>query len=104
MSASAVRRVDLVAVGAALIAMAMAAVYVAVMRDQGDQPLVWVLAVLVGGALAAAYGAARAASYRQLTLGVAGVALLLLGLVSILTIGLPILLAGALALLACARV
>jgi hypothetical protein len=92
--------VDLLAMAAAVLAAAMAVVYVRVMHAQDDQPLVWVLVVLVGGALAAAYGAVPRAPYRRLVLVVTGTALVVLGLLSILSIGLPILLAGALAILA----
>jgi hypothetical protein len=100
MALGVVRTVDLVAVTAGFLAGAMAAVYVGVMRDQGDQPLLWVLLILVVSAVAVLFGARLGAPRRRAVLSTAGAALLLLGLVSILTIGLPILAAGALALLA----
>jgi hypothetical protein len=103
MRAGAVLAVNPLAVAAALVAATMAAVYVVVMQGQDDRPLLWVLAVLVGGALASAYGASVRARHRRLVLVVAGAALALLGLLAILSIGLPILLAGGLALLAAAR-
>jgi hypothetical protein len=81
----------------------MAVVYVRVMHGQGDDPLLWVLAVLVGGALVAVYAATPFATHGKALLAGVGAGLLLLGLLSILTIGLPILLAASLALVASAR-
>ena len=95
--------VDLFAMAAALLAAAMAGVYVRVMHAQDDQPLVWVLFVLVAGALAAAYGAVPRAPHRRLALMTGGAVLVLVGLLAVLTIGLPILLAGGLAILAGSR-
>jgi hypothetical protein len=96
-------RVDPVAAAAAVLAAAMAAVYVRVMHGQGDEPVAWVLVVLVAGALAAAYGAVPGAPHRRPALFAGGTALVLLGLLAILTIGLPILVAGALAVVAGSR-
>jgi hypothetical protein len=97
------RGVDLVALLAAAIAVVMAGVYVSVMNSQDDDPLAWVLIVLAIGAALAMYGSWRAVPYRQAALTIAAVGLLLLGLLAIFTIGLPILAAGALALLAGVR-
>jgi hypothetical protein len=97
------RGYDVVAAAAASVAGAMAAVYVWLVREQGERPLVWVLAVLVTGMLLAAYGIRRQAAHRRAALTTAGVALVVLGLLAILSIGLPILVAGVLALLASAR-
>lgn len=88
---------------AALLAAAMAWVYVRVVHDQGDRPLVWVLTVLVGCAVLAGYGASLAAARRRAALMVAGVTLLVLGLLAIFSIGLPVIVAGALALASSAR-
>ena len=65
------RAVDLFAAVSAALAAGMIAVYVAVMRGQDDQPLVWVVAVLVCGSLLAAYGAVRRLPLRRVTLGAA---------------------------------
>ncbi len=86
------------AVLAALLAAAMAAVYVGVMHHQGDQPLAWVLTLLIVGALLAGYGSQQHALYRREAVLVAGGLLTLLGLLAILSIGLPIIAAGVLAL------
>jgi drug/metabolite transporter (DMT)-like permease len=92
------RGLDPLALLAAVISVAMAVVYVQVVRGQDEQPLVWVLIVLVTSAVLAAYGAWLGAPHRRVGLIVAGVGLVLLGLLAILSIGLPILVAGALAI------
>ena len=96
-------RLDAIAVAASVLAVAMVVVYLAVIRQQEGEPAAWAVAVLIGGAAAAAYGAVVAAPYRRAALVLAGLALLALGLLAILTIGLPILMAGALCLLAAVR-
>ena len=96
-------RIDLVAAAAAVLAVAMAVVYVRLMAQQGDRPLWWVLAVLLAGAGAAAYGALATGVRRTTALVGAGVVLFALGVLAILSIGLPILLAGALSLVAALR-
>jgi hypothetical protein len=98
-----VRGVDLLAVAAAVVAAAMTGVYLAIMREQGDEPLRWVIAVLCTCAVLATYAAPVRASQRRTALRVSGVGLVALGLLAILTIGLPIMLAGALALLGSLR-
>jgi hypothetical protein len=103
MSAGVLRGVDLLAASAALLAVAMTWVYVRVMHDQGDRPLVWVQVILIGSAVLATYGASLAAVRRRAALVAAGVGLVVLGFLAILSIGLPILVAGALALASSAR-
>jgi hypothetical protein len=103
MSVGVVRGVDLLAASAALLAGVMTWAYVRVIHGQGDQPLAWVLCVLTGGAALAGYGTRVAAPQRRAALGVAGAGLLVLGFLAILSIGLPILIAGALALGSSAR-
>ena len=98
-----VRAVDLAAVTAAVLAAASAALYVDVMRAQGDEPLAWVLVVLLAGALAAAVSSPVHAPHRRALLWTAGAFLCALGLLAILSIGFLVLLAGALALVAGAR-
>ncbi len=96
-------RVDLVAVAAAVLALAMAVVYVRLMAEQGDRPLAWVLAVLLAGAGGAGYGAVVTGVRRTTALVLAGALLVALGVLAVFTIGLPILAAGALSLLAALR-
>lgn len=96
-------RQDLVAVAAAVLALVMLIVYLRVIREQDGQPATWAVAILVLGAAAAGYGAVVAAPYRRAALLLAGCALAALGLLAILTIGMPILVAGVLCLAAAAR-
>ena len=96
-------RVDPFAVVAGLLAAAMLAVYVAVVRQQQGEPAPWALAALALGAVASGYGAVRAAPRRRVALALAAAVLLATGLLAILSIGLPILAAGVLALVAAAR-
>jgi hypothetical protein len=83
---------------AATLATAMAVSYAWLMGQQGDQPLPWVLALLPAGALLAAYGAIRPVRCRRAALVAASAALTTLGLFALLSIGLPIIASGALAL------
>jgi hypothetical protein len=96
-------RVDLVAVAASVLALAMLVVYLWVIRQQQGDPAVWVVAALAVGAAAAGYGSVVAAPYRGASLAFAGVVLLLLGLLAILTIGLPSMVAGGLCFVAFVR-
>jgi hypothetical protein len=91
---------DPLAAVASLIAASMAVLYVWIIRQQDGEPLAWVLGGLTVAALLGAYGAVQAAPRRETALMVSAGILLPLGLLAILTIGLPILLAGALALVA----
>ena len=93
-------RFDFAAFTAACVAVAMLAAYVAIMRGQGDQPLVWFSAALVAGTALATYGVYRPAPHRRTVLLVAAVVLCLSGLIALLTIGAPIVFAGVLCLLA----
>ena len=97
------RRWDLVAASAAVIALLMAAAYLALIGAQGGPAALWFVAGLAVSAALAGYGARRAAPRRTPALAVAGAILVALGLLGILSIGLPILAAGVLALIAAAR-
>ncbi len=81
----------------------MLVMYLSITRQQGSAPAVWVVAALVLGAAAAGYGATRAAPCRRTSLVLGGLVLMALGLLAILTIGLPILIAGGLCLIALVR-
>ena len=96
-------RLDLVAVAAAALAVAMLFVYLMIIHQQGDQPAVWAVVILVLGAAAASYGGARDAPYRRAALLFAACGLALLGLLAILTIGMPILLSALLCVVAAVR-
>lgn len=95
---------DGLAAAAAVLALVMTVGYVLVLRSQGgESPVVWFLLALIAGAALAGYGAWRGVPHRRGALFGAGAVLLAIGLLAILSIGLPILLAGVLALAAGAR-
>jgi len=73
-------------VAAAVITLLVAVVYALVMRDQGDSPATWFLAVLVVAALLAAAGSLRPTSRSLLV--VATVLLAAATLVSLASVGL----------------
>jgi hypothetical protein len=96
-------RLDPLALTAALLAFGMAIAYVWTMYQQGDTPVAWFLALLVLGAALAGYGSRLTTTRRRAALLVASPLLAALGLVSIFSFGAPILVAGALCLLAAVR-
>jgi hypothetical protein len=96
-------RLDPFAVTAAVLVVVMLVVYLAVIRQQDGEPAAWAVAALAFGAVAAGYGAVRTLPGRRVSLVVAGLVLLAIGVLAILTIGLPILVAGALCLVGATR-
>jgi hypothetical protein len=96
-------RLDLVAGTASVLALAMLGLYVWIIREQHGELALWAVGALLLGALAAAYGAVGSSPHRRASLVLAGVTLLALGTLAILSIGLPILLAGALCVIASMR-
>jgi hypothetical protein len=98
------RRVDVVAAAAFALMLVVTVVYIWLMHQQGDRPLAWVLGVLLGAAALTGYGARADSRHRRGALLVAGVVLTPLGILAILTIGAPILLAGVLCLISASRV
>jgi hypothetical protein len=91
---------DGLAVSAVVIAVAMSALYVWLIGREGDRPVAWFLGLLVGCTVLVAYGATRAAPRRRTVLAIAGVVLTMLGILGLASIGLPILAAGVLAVIA----
>jgi uncharacterized membrane protein (UPF0136 family) len=94
---------DPLAVIPAVVAIAMIGGYVALIIQQRGQVAYWFIAAMVTAAVLLIYGVPRTAPHRVPTLAVAGALMTLLGLVSILSIGCPILLAGAIAIVAAVR-
>jgi hypothetical protein len=88
---------------AAVLTVVMIVLYVALVRQQSDQPAAWALAALILGAAAAGYGAYRGSTLRRAALILASIVLMSIGFVAILSIGFPILAAGLLCALAAAR-
>ena len=82
---------------AAGITVTMLVVYVVVMNEQGDTPLVWVLAVLGVAAALAVYSANPAAAFGPAALSAAAFLLIVMGVLGLFSIGLPLLVAGVMA-------
>jgi len=95
--------VDPVAGAAVVLALAGLVGYLWVIADQEGDPAVWFVVALAVGAVAAAYGAATALPHRRVALAVGAVLLVSMGLLGILTIGLPILVAGVVCVAALVR-
>jgi hypothetical protein len=91
----------LAAVATVLAAVTMVT-YVWLIRQQGGHLATWFLAAL-GVAIALGAFAAVRASGRRVALAICGLILVTLGLLALLSIGLPLLIAGVLALAGAAR-
>jgi hypothetical protein len=91
---------DILAMIAAAITVIMIGVYIGLIRQEDGEVAVWFVAALAVAALLALYGAVRVAPGRVVVLFVSGALMAMLGLVGILSIGLPIIVAGVVALVA----
>ncbi len=98
MNANGDRAWDFVPAGVAAAAGAMAIGYVALMDAQGDSPRVWFLGGLLSAAALAAYASVRSVPRRAEVIVVSGAVLVALGILGMFSIGLPILVAGVVAL------
>lgn len=94
---------DLVAAIPAGIALVMIGIYIGLIVQQGGQVAAWFVTGLAAAAILSLYGVARTVPWRRWALAVSGVAMTTLGFVSLPSIGLPILCAGVLALVAAVR-
>jgi uncharacterized membrane protein HdeD (DUF308 family) len=93
--------VDLALVlGAWLIITGVAVAYVAIMRAQRDRPELWFIAALALSVALGIGGFASGGSRRRTLLIVCAIVLVVLGALSVLSVGAPLLLAGALTLAA----
>jgi hypothetical protein len=98
------RHVDLaLLLGAWLIITGVAVAYVAVMRAQRDRPELWFIAALTMSLALGIGGAVSGGSRRRTLLTICGIVLVMLGALSILSVGAPLLLAGALTIAAAVR-
>ena len=88
----------LMAAAVTVIAAVMMAIYVWLMYQQGDQPVAWFIAALGTAIALGAIATVSTTRRRRVTLTICGLILVALGLLGILTIGLPLLIAGTLAL------
>jgi len=72
----------------------MTVVYVSIVDSQGNSPLPWVMGGLMLAAALSAYAGLPAAGLGPAALAVSGFLLIVLGVLGILSIGLPLLVAG----------
>lgn len=96
-------RWDLLAVAVAVVTVLVAVLYLVVMSGQDNDPALWFLGGLAVAFALGIYGAVRTAPGRGAALVAAGLVLLAFGLLGIFSIGLPLLGAGVVALVAAAR-
>ena len=89
---------DFAPAGVAVAAGTIAIEYVSRMHAQGDSPLAWFLGGLVVASVLAGYGAVRSAPRRVEAIAISGVVLILFGMLAMSSIGLPILIAGVVAI------
>ena len=103
MAARRLRGWDPTAAAAAAITAVMMVLYLALIGGQGGQPAAWFVAGLATAGLLCLYAVRRAAPRRRLALAASAVLLLVFGVLGLLSIGLPIVVAGVLAAVAAAR-
>ncbi|MBO3743995.1 hypothetical protein [Actinoplanes flavus] len=94
---------DPAAAAAAAIAAVMMVLYLVLIGRQGGEPAWWFVVGLAAAGLLSVYGIVRAAPKRRVALAASAVLLLGLGLLGLLSVGLPIVGAGVLALVAAVR-
>lgn len=97
------RRLDGLALTAAVLALAMLLGYLEIMRRESDVPAPWFVAALILGSALAGYGANVGAHHRGPALLLAGLILAVVGMLAILSIGFLVLVAGVLCLVAAVR-
>jgi hypothetical protein len=89
---------DFAPAGVAVAAGTLAIGYVRLMDAEGDSPRAWFLGGLVVASVLAGYGAVRSAPRRAEAIAVSGVVLVSFGILAMFSIGLPILIAGVVAI------
>lgn len=89
---------DFVPAGVAAAAGVIGIGYVALMDAQGDSPRMWYLSGLLLAAALAAYASVRSVPRRVEAITVSGAVLVALGILGMFSIGLPILVAGVVAI------
>jgi hypothetical protein len=94
---------DVLAAVAAAIVLVMIGVYVWLIRQEDGEIAVWFVAGLGAAAVLAIYGGVRTRPWRVGALTTAGIVMLVLGVFGILSIGLPIIAAGVLTMIAASR-
>jgi hypothetical protein len=96
-------RWDFLAIAGTGICVVMAITYLAVVDAQGDTPAYWFVVLLVGASCAGLYAARKDSPRRRVVLLTAAVVSFALGVVSLLSIGPPLLVAALCLLVASLR-
>jgi len=89
--------------GASLITTGVALAYTVIMLQQRDRPALWFIVALAMSIALGFGGVASVGSRRRTLFTVGGIVLLVLGALSILSVGIPLLLAATLVLAAAVR-
>jgi cytochrome bd-type quinol oxidase subunit 2 len=97
------RRLDLLALSASVMAAAVTVLWLYLVATENDTPAWWALAVLLVGIAGAGYAVRPDVPYRRVALVASAVCLISLGYLALLSIGLPLLLAGAFCVAAALR-
>lgn len=97
------RRVDLLAVAAAVLTFGVVFFYLLLVAQQGGRPTGWAVALLTAAGGGAIYASRLSSRFRRTVLGLSGTVLLLLGYLTVFTIGLPLLLSGGLCVASATR-
>lgn len=92
------RRWDFVPAGVAAAACAISIGYLRLLDSQGDSPRVWFLSGMILAAVLAAYAAFRSVHRRAEAIAISGLVLFVFGILSLFSIGFPILIAGVIAI------
>ncbi|GAA2385326.1 hypothetical protein Cme02nite_72190 [Catellatospora methionotrophica] len=95
--------IDWLALVVALLCLATAGGYVALVVGAGDAPVLWFVAGLLVAAALTLHGSIRSRRFRAPALLASGVLLCALGALALFTIGLPVVAAGLIAFAAAAR-
>ena len=98
MNARGDRAWDFAPAGVAVAAGTIAIGYVRLMDGEGDRPRAWFLGGLVVASVLAGYGGVRSAPRRAEAIAISGVILMPFGILAMFSIGLPILIAGVVAI------
>jgi hypothetical protein len=88
------RRIDLLALGAAVLTFAVVLLYLVLVAQENGRPTLWAVAVLTVCGAGALYGAWKDSRLRRTVLWPCTLALFLMGYLTLFTIGLPLILSA----------
>jgi len=94
------RRVDLLCVAAAVLVFAVVFFYLVLVAQEGGRPTLWAVALLTLCGAGAIYASRRTSWGRRSVAGLSGTVLIFLGYLTLFSVGVPLVLAAALCLVA----